>query len=55
MLEAKQGAYIMLGSKRSGEHNPMLHHPAFDFNDAALSTGAAYWATLVEQQLPLSK
>jgi hippurate hydrolase len=55
MLEAKQGAYIMLGSKRSGEHNPMLHHPAFDFNDAVLSTGAAYWATLVEQQLPLSK
>jgi amidohydrolase len=54
MLEAKQGAYIMLGSKRPGEHNPMLHHPAFDFNDAVLSTGAAYWATLVEQQLALS-
>jgi hippurate hydrolase len=54
MLEAKQGAYIMLGSKRPGEHNPMLHHPAFDFNDAVLSTGAAYWATLVEQQLPFS-
>ena len=54
MLEAKQGAYIMLGSKRPGEHNPMLHHPAFDFNDAVLSTGAAYWATLVEQELPLS-
>jgi hippurate hydrolase len=32
----------------------MLHHPAFDFNDAVLSTGAAYWATLVEQQLPFS-
>ena len=54
MLEVKEGAYIMLGSKRPGEHNPMLHHPAFDFNDAVLSTGAAYWATLVEQQLALS-
>jgi amidohydrolase len=54
MLEAKPGAYIMLGSKRPGELNPMLHHPAFDFNDAVLSTGAAYWATLVEQQLALS-
>ncbi len=53
MLEAKQGAYIMLGSKRPGEHNPMLHHPAFDFNDGVLSTGASYWATLVEQQLSL--
>jgi amidohydrolase len=54
MLEVKQGAYIMLGSKRPGEHNPMLHHPAYDFNDAVLSTGATYWATLVEQQLALS-
>jgi hippurate hydrolase len=54
MLEAKQGAYIMLGTRRAGDQNPMLHHPAFDFNDAVLSTGAAYWATLVEQQLALS-
>jgi amidohydrolase len=53
MLGVKQGAYIMLGAKRSGRINPNLHHPAFDFNDAVLSTGAAYWATLVEQQLPV--
>jgi hippurate hydrolase len=53
MLGVKQGAYIMLGAKRAGHFNPNLHHPAFDFNDAILSTGAAYWATLVEQQLPL--
>jgi hippurate hydrolase len=53
MLGVKQGAYIMLGAKRSGPLNPNLHHPAFDFNDAILSTGAAYWATLVEQQLPV--
>ena len=26
----------MLGSKRAGGMNPMLHHPAFDFNDAVL-------------------
>jgi hippurate hydrolase len=51
MLGVKQGAYIMLGAKRSGSFNPMLHHPSFDFNDAILSTGAAYWAKLVEQQL----
>jgi amidohydrolase len=51
MLGVKQGAYIMLGSKRSDGFNPMLHHPSFDFNDAILSTGAAYWAKLVEQQL----
>jgi hippurate hydrolase len=53
MLGVKQGAYIMLGSKRSDGFNPMLHHPSFDFNDTILSTGAAYWVKLVEQQLPI--
>jgi amidohydrolase len=53
MLEVKQGAYIMLGAKRPGQLNPMLHHPCYDFNDQILSTGAAYWAALVEQQLAL--
>lgn len=51
MLGVKQGAYILLGAQRPGGLNPMLHHPAFDFNDAILATGASYWATLVEQQL----
>jgi amidohydrolase len=51
LLGVKQGAYIMVGTKRAGQFNPMLHHPCYDFNDAILSTGAAYWATLVEQQL----
>lgn len=51
MLGVKQGAYIMLGSERADNRNPMLHHPAYDFNDAILLQGAAYWATLVEQQL----
>lgn len=51
MLGVKQGAFIMLGAKRPGQLNPMLHHPCYDFNDQILSTGAAYWAALVEQQL----
>jgi amidohydrolase len=51
MLGVKPGAYLMLGAKRPDHPNPGLHHPCFDFNDAILSTGAAYWATLVEQQL----
>jgi amidohydrolase len=53
MLGVKQGAYIMLGAKRPGAHNPMLHHPAYDFNDAILATGSSYWVTLVEQQLSI--
>ncbi|MDP9095003.1 MAG: M20 family metallopeptidase [Pseudomonadota bacterium] len=51
MLNAKQGAYIMLGSARGGD-DAGLHHPQYDFNDDVLPTGASYWATLVEQQLP---
>ena len=51
MLNERPGSYIMLGAARDGE-NPQVHHPAYDFNDAVLTTGAAYWATLAEQLLP---
>ncbi len=50
MLEAKQGAYLMLGSGRSGD-DPLLHHPRYDFNDEILPVGASWWAAMVEQQL----
>ncbi len=50
MLNAKQGAYLMLGGAR-GKNDPLLHHPRYDFNDEILPVGASWWATLVEQQL----
>jgi hippurate hydrolase len=50
MLEAKQGAYLMLGSGRSSD-DPLLHHPRYDFNDEILPAGASWWAAMVEQQL----
>jgi hippurate hydrolase len=50
MLEAKQGAYLMLGGGRGAE-DPLLHHPRYDFNDEILPVGASWWATLVEQRL----
>jgi amidohydrolase len=50
MLNAKQGAYLMLGGARSSDE-PLLHHPRYDFNDEILPVGASWWATLVEQQL----
>jgi len=53
MLNAKQGAYIMLGAGR-GAGDAMVHHPRYDFNDAILPVGASYWATLAEQLLPRS-
>jgi hippurate hydrolase len=51
MLNAKQGAYIMIGSGK-GQDDAMLHHPQYDFNDDVLPTGASFWATLAEQLLP---
>jgi amidohydrolase len=50
MLNAKQGAYLMLGGSRS-QNDPLLHHPRYDFNDEILPIGASWWATLVERQL----
>jgi hippurate hydrolase len=50
MLNAKQGAYLMLGGAR-GKDDKLLHHPQYDFNDEILPVGASWWATLVEQQL----
>ncbi|WP_127089446.1 M20 aminoacylase family protein [Aquabacter cavernae] len=49
MLEARPGAYIFIGNGDSAG----LHHPAYDFNDAALPLGASYWVRLVERALPL--
>ena len=51
MLNAKQGAYIMIGSGTGGD-DAMLHHPRYDFNDEILPVGASYWAVLAEQLLP---
>jgi hippurate hydrolase len=51
MLNAKQGAYIMLGGGK-GPGDAMVHHPKYDFNDDILPIGASYWATLAEQLLP---
>ncbi|SHJ67492.1 hippurate hydrolase [Roseomonas rosea] len=51
MLNAKQGAYLMLGAGR-GPQDPQVHHPRYDFNDAILPLGASWWAAMVERQLP---
>jgi hippurate hydrolase len=48
MLEAKPGSYLMIGN---GEDSAGLHNPKYDFNDAALVPGAAYWSKLVEHYL----
>ena len=47
MLESRPGAFIFVGNGDSAG----LHHPAYDFNDAALPYGMTYWAQLVETAL----
>ncbi|WP_417721179.1 M20 aminoacylase family protein [Salipiger sp.] len=49
MLEARPGAFLYLGQ---GE-GPSVHHPKFDFNDAAAPFGASFFARLVERRQPL--
>ena len=55
MLQARPGCYVWLGiGLGEGEYGCTLHSPNYDFNDDVLSVGAAYWATLVENELPNS-
>ncbi len=46
-LEKKPGCYLRIGN---GD-GPMVHNDKFDFNDANLTVGAAYWARLAETYL----
>jgi hippurate hydrolase len=50
MLQRKPGAYAWIGNG-PGEGGCVLHNPRYDFNDDILPLGAAYWVTLVEQEL----
>ncbi|MEE7458742.1 amidohydrolase [Methylorubrum populi] len=48
MLAHRPGAYIFMGNGGSAG----LHHPEYDFNDAAIPYGASLWARLIETALP---
>ncbi|MGL5736993.1 MAG: M20 aminoacylase family protein, partial [Beijerinckiaceae bacterium] len=45
MLNERPGAYIFLGNGNTAG----VHHPAYDFNDAAIPFGVSYMARLVER------
>ena len=52
MLQKKPGVFMRIGNGLSADgsfHN--VHTPHYDFNDAILPLGAAYWASLVQQEL----
>jgi hippurate hydrolase len=47
-LQHKPGCFLRLGN---GESSPMVHNAKYDFDDANLPVGAAYWTRLVERFL----
>ncbi len=52
MLQKKPGCYLWIGNGTS-ENSCLLHNPHYDFNDAILPIGAAYWVKLVENILEM--
>ncbi len=48
MLEARPGNMILLGNGNTAA----CHHPAYDFNDAAIPHGVSYWARIIETGMP---
>jgi hippurate hydrolase len=54
MLQQKPGVFMRIGNGVNADgsfHN--VHTPKYDFNDDILALGAAYWASLVQQELSL--
>jgi len=54
MLEHRPGCYLLLGNgdkAGDGAGSCMVQNPGYDFNDAAMETGAAYWSLLAERFL----
>ena len=51
MLESRPGAFVFIGN---GDSAP-LHNPGFDFNDAAIPYGIAYFDEIVRSTLPAQR
>ena len=51
MLQKVPGCYLHIGNG-GGESSCEVHNPAYDFNDAALPLGAAFFVRVVERKLP---
>ena len=54
MLQEVPGSYLLIGNgagEGAGHGACMVHNPGYDFNDANVPVGAAYWSLLVERFL----
>ena len=54
MGKAVPGCFVLMGNGTEGAHARPLHSADYDFNDAALEHGAAFWVTLAERELAAS-
>jgi len=50
MLRARPGAFVNIGNGESHK----VHHPEYDFNDAAIPHGTSFFAELVESRMPIA-
>ena len=50
LAEAVPGCFVWLGNGPAVE-GALHHNTAYDFNDAAIPHGVAYWSALVEREL----
>ena len=52
MLNERPGNYIWMGSGTADHPSGKLHYPDYNFNDAAIPYGIAYWLALIDTLLP---
>ena len=50
-LAHRPGCFVVLGNGTDGAPGRSLHHPSYDFNDAAIPFGVDYWCSLVLEWL----
>ncbi|SER36720.1 hippurate hydrolase [Faunimonas pinastri] len=51
MLEARPGAMVFIGNGDSAG----LHHPEYDFTDAAIPFGSSFWVRMIETLMPAAQ
>jgi amidohydrolase len=54
-LTAVPGCFLLMGNGQEGPCGQPLHSDDYDFNDDLLPIGAAFWAQLVRDRLPVTK
>ena len=49
LLEERPGAYILVGNGDTAS----VHHPEYNFDDAAIPAGCSWWSGIVEERMPV--